>query len=71
MNEFEPIADGWISIRDRFPFQRAKYLVYDCVDRSTGIAKYNGFDFYDVKWEINKKGNLLLKINKISHWIEI
>lgn len=71
MNEFDLINESWISLRDKFPFQRGKYLIYDCENDAVGVAKYNGFDFYNDEWDDVKKGNLLIKIYKISHWSDI
>jgi hypothetical protein len=65
------ISEEWTSLRDKWPFQRGTYKVYDCEYDVEGKSDYNGINFLDVEWDNIRplKGSLLLPhTNKISHW---
>ncbi len=62
------IHPDWNSLRRSWPFQRSIYKVYDCKEDVDGLATYDGVDFLEVKWSEKKKGALIIKDYKISHW---
>jgi hypothetical protein len=62
------IDSSWTSLRDRFPFQRDVYKVYDCTEDIEGIAIYDGVNFEKPKWNKPNKGHLMLIDYRITHW---
>lgn len=68
MNEYKRIPETWTSIRDKWPFQKDTYEVFDCIYDIEGTAFYDGAYFHDPEWHKPKSGHLMAIIYKITHW---
>lgn len=61
----------WTSLRHSYPFtEHIVYKVKDCRHNVYGTAYYDGFYFEEPKWDLPKKGNLMLLRYEPTHWAE-
>lgn len=59
----------WNSLKNSWPtLPSFKIEIWDCSHNTFGIAKFDGWDFDEIEWDIKPHGSLMLKIYKITHW---